>query len=167
MSRVQILPPLPNVNRSVAQPGSALAWGARSRRFKSCHSDHTFMKRKLSECSEAWYRTTFGTWGSPVQIWALRPIFKKDNMAFFPSSSFSLPSWQGNLTESDTPCPVCHNPITFNWTGTLDPRGCLGYVCKECGQGFERSNRTRELTLTGKWPAYIKRKTRFEILKLT
>ena len=27
--------------RNVAQSGSALVWGTRSRRFKSCHSDHT------------------------------------------------------------------------------------------------------------------------------
>lgn len=26
-------------NRDVAQPGSALVWGARGRKFKSCHPD--------------------------------------------------------------------------------------------------------------------------------
>ena len=26
--------------RGVAQPGRVLAWGARGRRFKSCHPDH-------------------------------------------------------------------------------------------------------------------------------
>ena len=30
---------LPNLSRGVAQPGSALAWGASGRRFKSCHPD--------------------------------------------------------------------------------------------------------------------------------
>ena len=28
------------IYRNVAQLGSALAWGASGRRFKSCHSDH-------------------------------------------------------------------------------------------------------------------------------
>jgi hypothetical protein len=30
------------LGRSVAQPGRALAWGARGRRFESCRSDHLF-----------------------------------------------------------------------------------------------------------------------------
>ncbi len=33
--------------RVVAQPGSALAWGARGRKFKSCPPDFTFMKKYL------------------------------------------------------------------------------------------------------------------------
>ena len=33
--------------RSVAQPGSALAWGARGRRFESSHSDHFSLHRQV------------------------------------------------------------------------------------------------------------------------
>ena len=32
-------------NRGVAQPGSALAWGARGRKFESCRPDQLFEER--------------------------------------------------------------------------------------------------------------------------
>ena len=38
-------------HRDVAQPGSALAWGARGRKFESCHPDQS--KQRASEISEA------------------------------------------------------------------------------------------------------------------
>ena len=34
-------------SRGVAQPGSALAWGARGRKFESCHPDHASQKLLL------------------------------------------------------------------------------------------------------------------------
>jgi hypothetical protein len=34
--------------RCVAQPGSALAWGARGRRFESFHTDQKFSDQKFS-----------------------------------------------------------------------------------------------------------------------
>jgi hypothetical protein len=43
-------------NRDVAQPGSALAWGARGRKFESCHPDPS--KQRASEISEALYFLT-------------------------------------------------------------------------------------------------------------
>src|SRR5690242_5088641 len=39
--------------RDVAQPGSALAWGARGRRFKSARPDHSFSTRKPAGTVEA------------------------------------------------------------------------------------------------------------------
>lgn len=32
-----------SIHRDVAQPGSALVWGTRGRRFKSCHPDFDFI----------------------------------------------------------------------------------------------------------------------------
>ena len=40
LQRIRIL-------RSVAQPGSASGLGPEGRRFKSCHSDHRFMKKAI------------------------------------------------------------------------------------------------------------------------
>lgn len=39
--------------RSVAQPGSARAWGARGRRFESCRSDQFARPRSRSECDRS------------------------------------------------------------------------------------------------------------------
>ena len=38
--------------RSVAQLGSALDWGSRGRRFKSCRSDHLITKESICESFE-------------------------------------------------------------------------------------------------------------------
>ena len=38
--RFQPLKAIIRLERCVAQPGSALAWGARGRRFESFHTDH-------------------------------------------------------------------------------------------------------------------------------
>ena len=36
--------------RGVAQPGSALAWGARGRKFKSCHPDEKKASLLIAAC---------------------------------------------------------------------------------------------------------------------
>src|SRR3954471_8907963 len=42
-----------SLSRSVAQPGSALVWGTRGRRFKSCRSDH-YSRRVLEWGTGEW-----------------------------------------------------------------------------------------------------------------
>jgi hypothetical protein len=37
---------LPTEVRDVAQPGSALAWGARGRKFESCRPDYFYLIKK-------------------------------------------------------------------------------------------------------------------------
>ena len=41
-------------NRSVAQPGRALALGARRRRFESCRSDHFFLRFSVISLTKRW-----------------------------------------------------------------------------------------------------------------
>ena len=66
-----------NINgvvRGVAQPGRVLAWGARGRRFDSCHPDHKNLNRRdcdgffladqfLPESFLLWLLFTFATLG--------------------------------------------------------------------------------------------------------
>jgi hypothetical protein len=39
---------VPRTQRAVAQLGSALVWGTRGRRFKSCQSDQSILEKGIS-----------------------------------------------------------------------------------------------------------------------
>ena len=40
--------PIIQARRGVAQPGRVLAWGARGRKFESCHPDQKFQKCRFT-----------------------------------------------------------------------------------------------------------------------
>ena len=58
--------------RCVAQPGSALAWGARGRRFESFHTDH--MNKDLASKGAKSFFVDFSDKLSPIPVeyWATR-----------------------------------------------------------------------------------------------
>ena len=75
-----------NVVRGVAQPGRVLAWGARGRRFESCHPDH---KNKKRPCADFYFYSGYNgstrriVQAMPGSEQAQRSIKKRGRPPFF------------------------------------------------------------------------------------
>jgi hypothetical protein len=97
--------------RDVAQPGRALAWGARGRQFKSARPDHLFSNVQRVAQANARQRTSargraFGSSNlpvptnlSPAQISA-PPVTATQTDQSLRNQALSLCRWSGTFTES-------------------------------------------------------------------
>ena len=75
-----------NVSRAVAQPGSALAWGARGREFESLRPDH-FLK-KLSKTALSSRSEELFLWASlKARLWYLK--LRGDRVSSFVCNAYS------------------------------------------------------------------------------
>jgi hypothetical protein len=93
-------------SRDVAQPGRALAWGARGRQFKSARPDHFLNQQVTDGCPNPAWDLTPRLWGAVVALLTrFEPFFKERKFLVnvSPATFLGIPITWGGCSQNPRP----------------------------------------------------------------